>query len=61
MEFAGTSIPGVILIKPKVFTDKRGFFFETYQAKVLATAGITATLVQENQSGSGQGTLRGLH
>ncbi|MGB6422241.1 MAG: dTDP-4-dehydrorhamnose 3,5-epimerase [Anaerolineales bacterium] len=61
MEFVGTSIPGVILIKPKVFIDKRGFFFETYQAKVFAAAGITATLVQENQSGSGQGTLRGLH
>jgi len=61
MEFFGTSIPGVILIKPKVFVDKRGFFFETYQAKVFAAAGITAKFVQENQSGSGQGTLRGLH
>ena len=61
MEFVGTSIPDVILIKPKVFIDKRGFFFETYQAKMYADAGISAKFVQDNQSGSRQGTLRGLH
>ena len=61
MNYKNTSIPDVILIEPKVLSDERGFFLETYQAKVYADAGITAKFVQDNQSGSGQGTLRGLH
>jgi len=61
MEFIHTSIPDVILIKPKVFSDQRGFFMETYQAKEFAEAGIMGDFVQDNHSGSYQGTLRGLH
>ncbi len=61
MQFIRTSIPDVILIEPQVFGDERGFFLETYQAQRFSTAGITANFVQDNQSGSRQGTLRGLH
>lgn len=61
MEFISTAIPDIILIKPKVFGDERGFFLETYQAQKFAEAGITADFVQDNHSGSRQGTLRGLH
>ena len=61
MKFLPTAIPDVLLIEPKVFSDERGFFFETYQAKHFTAAGITASFVQDNHSGSQQGTLRGLH
>lgn len=61
MEFKLTTIPEVILIEPKVFGDDRGFFMETYQAARFAAAGIRADFVQDNHSGSVQGTLRGLH
>lgn len=61
MRFIPTSIPDIILIEPKVFGDARGFFLETYQAQRFAEAGIPANFVQDNHSGSRQGTLRGLH
>jgi len=61
MNFTPTAIPDVILVEPKVFGDSRGFLLETYQAKKFAEAGIAAEFVQDNHSGSGQGTLRGLH
>lgn len=61
MEFIRTSIPDVVLIKPRVFGDARGFFMETYQQKVFAEAGIRAEFVQDNHSGSQKGILRGLH
>lgn len=61
MQFIPTSIPDVILIKPKVFGDSRGFFMETYQEQKFAEAGIPGDFVQDNHSGSRQGTLRGLH
>ncbi|MFQ5615852.1 MAG: dTDP-4-dehydrorhamnose 3,5-epimerase [Anaerolineales bacterium] len=61
MKFTPTSIPDVILIEPKVFGDPRGFFMETYHEKRFAAGGITASFVQDNHSGSQQGTLRGLH
>jgi len=61
MRFTPTSLPDVILIEPKVFGDARGFFMETYQAQRFAEAGIQANFVQDNHSGSRQGTLRGLH
>jgi dTDP-4-dehydrorhamnose 3,5-epimerase len=61
MRFLPTAVPDVIIIEPKVFSDERGFFFETYQTKRFAAAGITASFVQDNHSGSQQGTLRGLH
>jgi dTDP-4-dehydrorhamnose 3,5-epimerase len=61
MQFIQTGIPDVILIEPKVFGDERGFFLETYQAERFAAAGIPNNFVQDNHSGSRQGTLRGLH
>ena len=61
MIFTPTSLNGVILIEPKVFGDQRGFFMETYQAQNFEKAGIPTTFVQDNHSGSRQGTLRGLH
>ena len=61
MKFTTTSIPNVILIEPKVLSDERGFFFETYRAERFANAGINANFVQDNHSRSKQGTLRGLH
>jgi len=55
-------IPGVLLIRTKRFADKRGYFSETYNAKVFGEAGISCVFVQDNQSLSEQpGTIRGLH
>jgi dTDP-4-dehydrorhamnose 3,5-epimerase len=61
MKFIPTAIPDVILIEPRVFGDDRGFFLESYQEKRFAEAGIPTHFVQDNHSGSRQGTLRGLH
>lgn len=61
MKFQPTSIPDVQIIKPDRHEDDRGFFMETYRATLFAEAGINASFVQENQSSSTQGTLRGLH
>lgn len=61
MEFTPTTIPDVVLIKPMVFGDERGFFMETYQAKCFAEAGIPTQFVQDNHSRSKEGTLRGMH
>ena len=61
MEFTPTSIPDVILINPAVYGDERGFFMETYREAEFSAAGIGGKFVQDNHSGSVQGTLRGLH
>ncbi len=61
MKFTPTTIPDVMLVEPQIFGDERGFFFESYQAKEFAEMGISAAFVQDNHSGSRQGTLRGLH
>jgi dTDP-4-dehydrorhamnose 3,5-epimerase len=61
MRFIPTEIPEVILIEPEVHGDSRGFSMETYQATHFAQAGIQVDFVQDNHSGSHQGTLRGLH
>jgi len=61
MRFIPTDIPEVILIEPEIFGDERGFFMATYHASRFAQAGIRADFVQDNHSGSRQGTLRGLH
>jgi dTDP-4-dehydrorhamnose 3,5-epimerase len=61
MEVIETRIPDVKLIKPRVFGDERGFFMETWNARVFSEAGINATFVQDNHSRSVQHTLRGLH
>ena len=60
-EFKRLEIQDVILITPKVFTDGRGFFIETYQKDEFAKAGITGDFVQQNHSKSIKGVLRGLH
>ena len=54
-------IPEVILIEPRVFSDSRGFFMETYRRSEFAAAGINDIFVQENHSCSERGVLRGLH
>ena len=56
-----TSLPGVRLIEPKVFGDARGFFMETYRLDAFRAAGIADEFVQDNQSRSARGVLRGLH
>lgn len=56
-----TELPGVIVLKPKVLRDARGFFAESYHAKKFADLGITVKFVQDNHSCSVRGTLRGLH
>ena len=61
MQISETSLPGVLLIQPRVFEDPRGFFMETYRQKMLAEAGIHETFVQDNHSHSSRGVLRGLH
>lgn len=61
MEIIQTNINDVIIIEPKVFSDQRGFFLETYQAERYRQAGIYCSFIQDNHSGSKKGTLRGLH
>jgi len=60
-EFQRTKIPDVILIKPKVFEDDRGFFMETYKRSDFKDAGIDVNFVQMNHSRSTYGVIRGLH
>ncbi len=61
MNIITTNLPGVIVIEPKVYGDKRGFFLETFREDVLLQAGINAHFVQDNHTRSSQGVLRGLH
>ena len=61
MNVIQTALPGVLILEPKVFGDTRGFFYESFNKKTLAPAGITAEFVQDNHSRSSQGVLRGLH
>ncbi len=61
MEFEPTKIPDVLLIKPKVVNDSRGFFLETYREDKFIEAGIDQKFVQENHSASQKSVLRGLH
>lgn len=56
-----TNLPGVLLFKPKVFGDARGFFLETWNRQRYAEAGLDKDFVQDNVSQSRQGILRGLH
>jgi dTDP-4-dehydrorhamnose 3,5-epimerase len=61
MKFSPTAIPEVVAIEPRVFTDARGEFMETWQLQKFAAAGIAVSFVQANHSVSKQGVLRGLH
>ncbi len=61
MQILPTSLKDVLLIKPDVFKDSRGFFLESYHAQRYKEAGLPVLFVQDNHSQSVQGTLRGLH
>ena len=61
MEFEPTAIAEVVLIRPKVFGDARGFFMESWERRKFAAAGLDLTFVQDNHSQSGRHILRGLH
>ncbi|MDX5325834.1 MAG: dTDP-4-dehydrorhamnose 3,5-epimerase [Bacteroidota bacterium] len=61
MEMIETRIKDLYEIRPRVFEDPRGYFFESYNKKVFEGLGIQAEFVQDNQSLSGKGVLRGLH
>ncbi|MBO7053647.1 MAG: dTDP-4-dehydrorhamnose 3,5-epimerase [Alphaproteobacteria bacterium] len=61
MNFIETSIPGVYIIEPKIFKDDRGYFFESYNEPEFIKHGITNRFIQDNQSKSSYGVIRGLH
>ena len=61
MEFAPTAIPDVVLIKPQVFADARGHFFESWSERKFAVGGLDLKFVQDNQNRSERHVLRGLH
>ena len=61
MHIEPTELPEVLLIQPDVFGDKRGYFFESFQQERYAEAGINIPFVQDNESRSHKGVLRGLH
>ena len=61
MEIVKTPIKDLLIIQPRVFSDARGYFCETYNEERYAAAGITTHFVQDNQSKSSYGVVRGLH
>lgn len=61
MNITASTLDGFLVIEPGCFEDERGFFLETYQANRYQEAGITERFVQDNQSRSRKGVLRGLH
>ncbi|WP_205513649.1 dTDP-4-dehydrorhamnose 3,5-epimerase [Longitalea arenae] len=61
MAFIDTGIPGLLVFEPMVFDDSRGYFYEAYNQKIFGGAGIETKFVQDNQSRSTYGVIRGLH
>jgi dTDP-4-dehydrorhamnose 3,5-epimerase len=61
MPFVKTDIKGLIVFEPKVFEDSRGYFFEAYNEQTFAAEGVDIKFVQDNQSKSSYGVIRGLH
>ena len=61
MEFVETEFDGLIIIKPKVFIDDRGYFFESYNRNIFENNLVDVSFVQDNQSKSDKDVLRGLH
>ena len=61
MNIIETNLAGLLLIEPKVFEDSRGYFLESYNSETFKNSGIDTIFVQDNQSFSSKGTLRGLH
>lgn len=61
MPFTPTVLPGLLVFEPRIFEDSRGYFFESYNERVFAEAGVNAHFVQDNESCSQYGVIRGLH
>lgn len=61
MEIIQTPIAGLLIIKPRIFSDDRGYFYESWNREAFTKNGITTDFVQDNQSLSQKGVLRGLH
>ena len=61
MNFIKTELDGVIIVEPRIFADARGYFFESYNADEFKKNGIPNVFVQDNQSKSSYGVIRGLH
>jgi dTDP-4-dehydrorhamnose 3,5-epimerase len=61
MKIIETPIPGLLILEPRVFADTRGYFLESYNQKKFTAAGISTVFVQDNESKSGMGVIRGLH
>ena len=61
MDVTTTNIEGLLIIKPRFFGDERGYFFESFREDIMKSNGVTSKFVQDNQSMSSKGILRGLH
>lgn len=61
MKIINTPIAGLLIVEPQVFADQRGYFLESYNQQKLQEAGISTIFVQDNESKSGKGVIRGLH
>ena len=61
MNVIKSKIEGLLIIEPKVYSDSRGYFFESFNEKRLQEIGINTKFIQDNQSGSSYGVIRGLH
>jgi dTDP-4-dehydrorhamnose 3,5-epimerase-like enzyme len=61
MPFIETGLPDLLVYEPLVFEDSRGFFYESYNQKIFGGAGVETQFVQDNQSRSTYGVIRGLH
>ena len=61
MPFIDTDIPGLLVLEPKVFEDSRGYFYESYNERTFINQGIDIKFVQDNESSSSYGVVRGLH
>ncbi len=61
MKISKTPIPGLLVIEPDVISDSRGYFFESWQQDRYGSAGIETNFIQDNESQSAQGVVRGLH
>ena len=61
MQISETPIQGLLVIKPNIFEDERGYFFESWSQKAFQDIGLDLNFVQDNQSLSQKGVLRGLH
>lgn len=61
MPFIKTEFPGLLIFEPKIWEDDRGYFFESYNQKILSAEGVEINFVQDNQARSELGVIRGLH